>query len=149
MHKIPKKIKFLYNQINSEIKARILEFTVIPESEWINELIFCILTPQTRATNAFEAQKNVLKLKYKTISNIKKILSDKNNYIRFHNIKSSYIIELLNKKNIIESMLKSEMDDKHKRNFLFENVKGIGMKEASHFMRNIGYKNLAILDRHV
>lgn len=31
-----------------------------------------------------------------------------------------------------------------------ENVKGIGYKEASHFLRNIGYEeNFAILDRHI
>jgi len=35
------------------------------------------------------------------------------------------------------------------REWLVENVKGIGFKEASHFMRNVGYKNLAILDRHI
>jgi N-glycosylase/DNA lyase len=30
-----------------------------------------------------------------------------------------------------------------------ENVKGLGYKESSHFLRNIGYRNLAILDRHI
>ncbi len=29
------------------------------------------------------------------------------------------------------------------------NVKGLGWKEASHFLRNIGRRNLAILDRHI
>ena len=36
------------------------------------------------------------------------------------------------------------------RNWLADNVLGIGMKEASHFLRNIGFgKDLAILDRHI
>ena len=35
------------------------------------------------------------------------------------------------------------------REFLVKNVKGHGYKEVSHFMRNIGYKNLSILDRHI
>ncbi len=30
-----------------------------------------------------------------------------------------------------------------------KNIKGIGYKEASHFLRNVGYKNIAILDRHI
>jgi N-glycosylase/DNA lyase len=30
-----------------------------------------------------------------------------------------------------------------------KNVKGLGWKEASHFLRNIGHRNLAILDRHI
>ena len=35
------------------------------------------------------------------------------------------------------------------RRYLFDEVKGLGFKEASHFMRNIGYRDLAILDRHI
>jgi len=30
-----------------------------------------------------------------------------------------------------------------------ENIKGLGFKEASHFLRNIGYKNIAIIDFHI
>ena len=33
--------------------------------------------------------------------------------------------------------------------WLIHNVRGLGWKEASHFLRNIGYRNLAILDRHI
>ena len=36
------------------------------------------------------------------------------------------------------------------REWLVENIKGLGYKEASHFLRNIGLgKDLAILDRHI
>ena len=28
-------------------------------------------------------------------------------------------------------------------------IKGVGYKEASHFLRNIGYKNYAIVDFHI
>ena len=36
------------------------------------------------------------------------------------------------------------------REWLVENIKGIGYKEASHFLRNIGFgKDLAILDVHI
>jgi len=35
------------------------------------------------------------------------------------------------------------------REWLVRNIKGLGMKESSHFLRNVGYKNLAILDRHI
>ena len=35
------------------------------------------------------------------------------------------------------------------REWVVKNVKGIGYKEASHFLRNIGYKNLAIIDFHI
>ncbi|MEM3091673.1 MAG: N-glycosylase, partial [Candidatus Pacearchaeota archaeon] len=35
------------------------------------------------------------------------------------------------------------------RIWLIENIKGFGMKEASHFLRNIGYKDIAIIDFHI
>jgi N-glycosylase/DNA lyase len=35
------------------------------------------------------------------------------------------------------------------REFLVKNIKGIGYKEASHFLRNIGYRDLCIVDRHI
>ena len=36
------------------------------------------------------------------------------------------------------------------RLWLVKNIKGMGMKEASHFLRNIGKGNdIAILDRHI
>ena len=36
-----------------------------------------------------------------------------------------------------------------RREFFVQNVKGIGYKEASHFLRNIGFKGYAILDKHI
>ena len=30
-----------------------------------------------------------------------------------------------------------------------EKIKGLGWKEASHYLRNIGYFDLAIIDRHI
>jgi N-glycosylase/DNA lyase len=35
------------------------------------------------------------------------------------------------------------------RDWLVKNVKGLGMKESSHFLRNVGYKDLAIIDFHI
>jgi N-glycosylase/DNA lyase len=32
---------------------------------------------------------------------------------------------------------------------LNKDIKGLGMKEASHFLRNIGFKGYAILDKHI
>ena len=42
-----------------------------------------------------------------------------------------------------------EKDAARLRDWLVLNVKGLGWKEASHFLRNIGCRNLAILDRHI
>ena len=42
-------------------------------------------------------------------------------------------------------------DNEARRDFLAANpdIKGIGYKEASHFLRNVGFKGYAILDKHI
>jgi len=45
--------------------------------------------------------------------------------------------------------LKKSKSGEELRLWLVNNVKGLGWKESSHFLRNIGYRNLAILDRHI
>jgi N-glycosylase/DNA lyase len=40
-------------------------------------------------------------------------------------------------------------DGKKAREELVKKVKGYGYKEASHFLRNIGFENVAIIDRHI
>lgn len=75
--------------------------------------------------------------------------------VRFHNNKSKYIIKARKKFSslVYEKIIKNNKNKNSKelRDFLVENIKGIGYKEASHFLRNIGLggKNLAILDRHI
>lgn len=36
-----------------------------------------------------------------------------------------------------------------RRDFIVQNIKGLGYKESSHFLRNIGFRGYAILDRHI
>ena len=48
-------------------------------------------------------------------------------------------------------LLRSFSDHEARRDFLVFNrdIKGIGFKEASHFLRNIGFRGYAILDKHI
>jgi N-glycosylase/DNA lyase len=77
---------------------------------------------------------------------------------RFPNMRAKFIVEA--RKHIPEMMKLlahgneegnegKEKTEKEKREWLAKNIKGLGMKEASHFLRNVGYKNLAILDFHI
>ena len=47
--------------------------------------------------------------------------------------------------------LRSITDPLERRDFLARNraVKGLGYKESSHFLRNIGFRGYAILDKHI
>jgi N-glycosylase/DNA lyase len=70
---------------------------------------------------------------------------------RFHNNKAKFIIEARKHADVKHKVKKivCESGEKTARDWLVKNVKGFGYKEASHFLRNIGYDNVAILDRHI
>lgn len=77
------------------------------------------------------------------------ILRAPEHYIRFHNTKARRLLAVREQFAEIESMLLSNQTPEQKRWWLVENVNGIGMKEAAHFLRNIGHRELGILDRHI
>ena len=45
--------------------------------------------------------------------------------------------------------VRGKKNNEELREWLIKNIKGVGYKESSHYLRNIGYENLAILDRHI
>jgi len=75
---------------------------------------------------------------------------------RFNNVRPAYIIHSRNYlKNTLSFRLKDKISAfKNKselRDFfaLNKDIKGLGYKESSHFLRNIGFKGYAILDKHI
>lgn len=110
-----------------------------------SELAFCISTANSSATAGLKFQKSIEGEQLDSISTekLQKLLKDSG--VRFHNRKAAYIKEALNNFSSIQEALESEGS----RDFLVKNVKGLGLKEASHFLRNIGRKDIAIVDRHI
>ncbi|OGU16951.1 MAG: hypothetical protein A2X61_02335 [Ignavibacteria bacterium GWB2_35_12] len=149
MH-LPANILQHYKKSKEQIRERLLDFKRVPESEYFYELCFCLCTPQSKAANALIVVEKLKQLDFQNRKiNPMKILNDKAHYIRFHNQKSKNLINMKSIFPDILSVLKSVMNPIEKRLWLAENVKGLGMKESSHFLRNIGERNLAILDRHI
>jgi N-glycosylase/DNA lyase len=149
------KINQLQNSsIKQIIDKRLSEFKGFENKdgdEWFSELCFCLLTANSRASSAIRIQ-NQIGAKgfiHSPQENIVQVI--KMNKHRFHNNKGKFIVtarKFVNIKAIIKKVA-GERGEKEAREFLVENVKGLGYKEASHFMRNVGYTNLAILDRHI
>ncbi|MBU4202191.1 MAG: N-glycosylase/DNA lyase [Candidatus Altiarchaeales archaeon] len=144
-------LKRPYSERKTEIGGRISEFEAVgkgPDDRIFLELTFCLCTPQSKAKACWEA---VSKLAGKGIlrrgsrAEIRKGLIG----VRFANNKSDYIVEA--RGNFQEIIKFRELNNPlEMREFLVENVKGLGWKEASHFLRNVGYgKDIAILDRHI
>lgn len=139
-----------YKRKKTDIKKRLKEFSDIhkgKDKKIFPELCFCLLTPQSNALSCDRAIKALKKegLLFKGCSGkIRKILRRRT---RFHNKKADYIV--LARGRFDKSILKSK-DKFFTREWLVKNIKGMGYKEASHFLRNIGLgSGMAILDRHI
>jgi N-glycosylase/DNA lyase len=129
------------------IRERLKEFQSLNQQQKFQELQFCLLTPQSKAQKCWQAVQELSRIKNPSYNQITKILSTKT---RFHHTKAKRI---LNSKKIWEKIqpLLSESNTLSLRNSIANEVSGYGLKEASHFLRNIGLsKNkIAILDRHI
>jgi len=140
-------IKSAYEKKKSGIKTRLNEFKALSEREKEKEFLFCLLTPQSNAQRCWEAVEQIFSFKDFNDDKIREILKTRT---RFHNNKTSYILEGKSMWNKIRLALVNQ-NSIELRNWLADNVKGYGLKEASHFLRNIGKSNnqIAILDRHI
>jgi N-glycosylase/DNA lyase len=147
-----------YRKRKRQIKQRLKAFKALgnaKDEDIFSELCFCILTPQSRAIYCDEAVKRLKGSEAIFKGRINTIKATLRGLVRFHNNKAAYIIAArkLFQNGSRHLYIKTRLDagDIFKtREWLVENIKGLGYKEASHFLRNIGMgKDIAILDRHI
>ncbi|MBI5803509.1 N-glycosylase/DNA lyase [Candidatus Pacearchaeota archaeon] len=137
--------------IRNIIDLRMQEFEDLGKKnndDIFKELCFCLTTANFSAHGGIKIQ-NAIKEGFMHLpeEELAKKLAELGH--RFPNARAKFICGArIHIKNIKEN-LQSFKDDKQARSWVKENVKGLGMKEASHFLRNIGYKNLAIIDFHI
>ncbi len=143
------KVEALRSEIGDVVSERIKEFERVrresPERIF-QELAFCILTANSSAKMGLKAQNSIGDgfLTYpeeKLRAELRKI------GYRFWRVRAAYIVQARWILPELQTIL--EMNEFEARDYLVERVKGLGMKEASHFLRNTGAKNLAIVDRHI
>ena len=149
MKKLISQIKSLQkSSINKTVENRLKEFSSFKnksDEKWFSELCFCILAANSKQKTSatIEKQLSIKKinsLSHEQLANL--ILKNKH---RFHNNKAKYLKAATQHSNI-KTIIKKQSN---KRDFLIKNIKGLGYKEASHFLRNTGTQNVAILDRHI
>lgn len=142
-------VKLIENLKNSQIKniidLRMKEFERLGKSsdnEIFKELCFCLLTANFNAQGGIKIQKEIndgfLNLEQEQLSQKLNELGH-----RFPSARAEFIIKAR------ENFKKINLDDENVREALVKNIKGLGMKEASHFLRNIGFKDYAIIDFHI
>jgi len=151
-----REILSIYKKIKPEIEKRLDDFKKIWESGDNNdlfvELAFCLFTPQSSAKQCWRAV-NLLLERNLLFDGHWEDIAAAIIMVRFRNNKAKYLTEARNNflcGNSIKDCLCTCSSSIEKRDWLVKNVKGMGYKEASHFLRNIGLgQDLAILDRHI
>lgn len=148
---LPSPWRETFEERRTAILHRLQDFTEVSSTNYFYELAYCILTPQSLARNADL-----------TIAELKRdgfqergfdptpYLRDPHHYIRFHNTKARRLLEAREAlPHLLPELTSTALSSQQKRTVVLENLKGLGMKESSHFLRNIGVRGLAILDRHI
>lgn len=149
----------LYKERREEIEARLEEFREIwrrgTDEDLFFELVFCLCTPQSSALACDKAVRELRDraLLFETQEDVFQVLDSKG--VRFPENKARWIVESRKKFFSSEPSLRRHLEQRPEdpyrlRDWLQREVLGLGLKEASHFIRNIGLgEELAILDRHI
>jgi N-glycosylase/DNA lyase len=151
-------LKRIYNVKRREIRDRLNEFARVgrtgSQERLFEELTFCIFTAGASARMGLRSVESVRPvLMDGDLADIRQALIGRH---RFPNNRAAYVFETreyLRERCGLElhRTLRSFKIADERRDFLAanRNVRGIGYKEASHFLRNIGYRGYAILDKHL
>ena len=149
----------VYEKIKPDIKRRLEDFKEI----WLDgnnediheELSFCILTPQSKARSAWSA---IIKLRDNGLlySGDEEEIVKYLNVVRFKNTKAKNLVILREQmKDSLGEVITKDFfsilgDVFEMREWIVKHIRGMAHKEASHFLRNVGFGDeIAILDRHI
>jgi N-glycosylase/DNA lyase len=152
------KIRAAHRERRASIRARLAEFAEVGRSAtdarlW-EELVFCIFTAGASARmglNSVEAVRPLLARG--THEELAAALQSKH---RYPVSRSGYIVAT---RAYLEGdcgmrlreRLEAFTDPLERRDWLAreKGIKGLGYKESSHFLRNVGWRGYAILDKHI
>ncbi len=137
-------------EVGARVRKRMEELSrnFSTEGKIFSELCFCLLTANERALKGIEIQEKIGD-GFLALPERKLISFLKSHGYRFYNVRSKYIIGARGLYGKLKSTLAKLGTDNARREWLVENVKGLGYKEASHLLRNLGFNGTAILDRHI
>jgi N-glycosylase/DNA lyase len=148
-----------YEAIKPQVDKRLAEFAATGAGTdaiiW-KEMCFCTCTPQNNAHRAWAAVEAADQAGLLTTGSADELaVLLRNNGVRFHNHKARYI--RANQERFfpqtsakVRAILQNSNSVRAGRDALAAQVAGWGLKEASHFLRNIGLgADVAILDRHI
>lgn len=143
--------KLMEGEVGKIVRKRVKEFKEMgrkPGRELFKELCFCILTANFSAEKGIIIQRKIgdefLTLPEGELARRLRKLGH-----RYPEARARYIVEARRYKGSLRRVIEELGEPRRIRDWLARNVKGVGYKEASHFLRNMGFLDLAILDFHI
>ena len=133
------------------IHAKNRLFAKKSEEDMFYELCFCICSPQTTFSKNSDLNKELRARDFFNKPISYETLQELTVQVRFYQRKALFLIEAKRAWDVIYAAVNNDViADYDKRKWLVTHVRGLGMKTASHFLRNaIGCEYFAILDTHV
>ena len=153
-------IRATHETRKKEIRARLDQFREVwrkgDDTQFWEELVFCIFTAGASARMGFRAVEAVRPLLMNGEREEMTLALRNAGAHRFPVERPGYIVVTRTYlrehcEMALRKELKSFVDPIERRDWLAQEkqIKGLGYKEASHFLRNIGLTGHAILDKHV
>ncbi len=140
----------------AQISARLAEFAAVwrdaTDARLLEELVFCIFTAGASARMGLRSVEAVRALLVAgTHAELAGALTGAHRYPR---ARAGYIVATRDYLRAdcdlrLRARLDSFSDPLARRDWLARDIKGLGYKEASHFLRNVGFRGYAILDKHI
>ena len=140
-------------RVREAVEARIAEFRMVHDmgsQKWYEELVYCLLTAYSSALMGQRCVDALLSGGALTVGDLQGVhscLVEEGH--RFARARAEYIIDSRHLAPDIKTVIQGFRDSREAREWLVPNVRGLGWKEASHYLRNVGYLDLAIIDRHI
>jgi len=140
------------SSVGERVRLRMEEFRRLgrygSDKDLFLELCFCILTARFSAERCIRIQERMgegfITLPEDYLARELKKLGHRYPYIR-----ARYIVEARRHIHKLRWLIDSFDNGVEARSWLIENIKGLGYKEASHFLRNVGFDDVAIIDFHI
>lgn len=151
-------LKRIYQEKHNEIKAKLAEFQQVgraaSDHRLFEELTFCIYTAGASARMGLHAVERVRPVLIE--GSMRDIQDGLTRTHRWPDARGAYVYQTreylrehcgLKMRELLASFKTAD----ERRDFFAANrgVRGLGYKEASHFLRNIGYHGYAIFDKHI
>lgn len=139
-----------YHDVKDDAQKRLNQFQAIPETNeaLFKELTFCVFAANSSADMAAKAVDLLEPILHTGDADTYKEQVTGN--VRFYNVRSEYTAYNYDQLQQLNNDLSTHIQqDEQPRQFIQNTFKGIGMKEASHFLRNTGHSGYCILDKHI